>query len=111
MSQMRRRREANPRRVDTEGKKKKKTSIILSLRVLKLMTFSCYSAANISLSQNWMSILTSSTMMEALIRFTLCNCETAGLHTESLCLFGVGERECVALQEGAREGTMVQSGG
>ena len=84
MSQMRRRTEANPRRVDTE---EKKTSIILSLQVLKLVTFSCYWAANISLSRNWMSILTSSTMMETMIRFTLCNCETAGLHTEGLCLF------------------------
>lgn len=70
--EMQRRREARPRRVDTE---EKKTSIILSLRVLKLVTFSCYWAANISLSQNWMSILTSTTMMETMIRFTLSNCE------------------------------------
>jgi len=72
LQEMRRWREANPRRVDIE---EKKTSLILSLRVLKLVTFSCYWAANISLSQNWMSILTSSTMMETMIRFTVSNCE------------------------------------
>jgi len=108
MSQMRRRREANPRRVGTEAKKKFDHFVTASI---KTRDISCYWAANISLSQNWMSILTSSTMMETLIRFTLCNSETAGFHTEGLCLFGVGERECVALQEGAREGTMVQRGG
>jgi hypothetical protein len=104
---MRRRREANPRRVDTE----KKNSIILSLRVLKLVTFSCYRAANISLSQNWMSILTSSTMMETMIRFTLSNCENYRAPYWRPLFVCVGKQECVALQEKARGVNLLQRGG
>ena len=61
-----------PRPVNTWKKKK---TIILSLQVLKPVTFLYYWPANISLSQNWMSTFPSSAMLATMIRFSLCNCE------------------------------------